>query len=403
MPLYRWTGINHAGTPIRGAIQANTPEELKHDLLAQGIALLDIDQGNPIFYNIQPLFNKIATEHVGDFFQRLSLLLSNGVELVHALEITTPYLNKRLQPIVSTITTNIRQGQHLYTSLTLYPTVFSPFMTHIIASGEQTGKLAQALEQLTIHMQQQTTIKQHLKRAALAPLLTLSIALIMVISIIYFLVPHFESLYQSLNSPIPASTQLLLTISTVLHSWQGLIVVLLGLMLISTSSMLMRIPSIKRFLDKIMLHIPLLKTIIIQHNMILVLQTITIFLESGLSLATALEQAQKTIHNEVFRRELCILINAIFSGKDLSATMQTHTFLLFDKEIAALVHVGEQSGTLTQTLQKVIAQQQKSLSDRLHAITTLLSPVLMIVVGLIIGGIMAMLYMPLFNLGDVMR
>lgn len=406
MPWFYWHGINHYGDEKTGRHQAQSPLHLKEILLGQGIALLTYKQTLPLAATFCNLFSPphINPNHVCDFFQRLSLLVGNGVDLVFALktiQAVTPH--KRLNTIIHGCIATIQQGQSFHEALEHYPGVVPAFINQLIAAGERTGKLGPALENLTRHLAEQQNIKKQFHQATLAPLVTLGTALVLLLVVITFIFPYFESLYQSLGSPIPAATKYILQLSHLVRSWHGAALAGLGIIMLWFVGLVASQPRIKRFFSRIAISIPLIGPIIIRRNTLLFVQTLSLFLSSGLPLTTALEYAQNTVSNSICKDEIRKIYNAILEGKSLSTAIQAINSRFFDQQLTALILVGECSGTLDQILFTTAQQLSSAFSDNLKTLSTLFTPLLMIVVGLIIGGIMIALYLPIFNLSSLVR
>jgi type IV pilus assembly protein PilC len=405
MPFYHWEGLDRQGRQVKGVLQADNTDQLKESLFIQGIALLDYRQStqssNSRWSLLQPT---IGPCHLADFWEQLALLLSNGVELVKALEIVARITtHKRLRSAIQNVTHAIEQGQSFYEALSAYPKIFVPVVVTLIEAGERTGKLGKIIEHVKSYYKQQYMMRQQFKRAAMAPLITLGVALMLVWAIVIFIVPQFTSLYQSLGSQLPKSTKFLIGFSRACRSWYGLIILLVMIGILWCCVQLCKIASVKKFFGQIGLYIPIISSIMIYHNMVIFIQTLSIFVSSGLTLTLALEQVEHTVGSEVFKDDIKKIMYEIMAGKSLSAAMAAIDSQFLPEQFVALVHVGESSGTLPDVLVKSESYYQELLLSRLSIVTTLFSPLLMIVVGVIIAFIMVMLYMPIFNLGNLIK
>jgi type IV pilus assembly protein PilC len=405
MPFYHWEGIDHQGKQVKGVLQADDPDQLKELLFMQGVALLDYRQltqsSNSRWSVLQPT---IGPCQLADFWEQLALLLGNGVELVKALEIVARVTtHKRLRSAIQNVTHAIEQGQSFYEALGAYPKIFAPVVVTLIEAGERSGKLGKILEHVKSYYKQQYMMGQQLKRASLAPLITLGVALALVWAIVIFIVPQFASLYQSLGSQLPKSTKFLIGFSRACRSWYGLIILFVMTGILWGCVQLCKTASVKKFFGKIGLYIPIISPIMIYHNIVIFIQTLSIFISSGLTLTLALEQSAHTVGSEIFKDDIKKIMHEIMAGKSLSAAMAAVDSQFLPEQFVALVHVGENSGTLPDVLAKTEAHYQELLSSRLDIVTTLFSPLMMIVVGLIIALIMIMLYMPIFNLGNLIK
>lgn len=403
MPFYLWKGIDQLGNGAKGITQASTPEQLKDILLDQNIALLEHHQQQSGEAWVTRSFQRrITTRQLCDFFQRLSLLITNGVELVHALEVLTRLTpHQGLTNIIQQMEQAIAQGQSFHTALKAYPQVFSPFIIQIIEVGEKTGKLGLVLENLKDTLTQRYLLEQQLKQAALAPAITLTVAVLLIGGILAFIVPHFQSLYQSLGSSLPPATQFLLSLQKNLCSWYGLALVLALIATVGIFKALLKNVTLKRWIQVLSLHLPLTRRIVINSSLISFTQTLSLFLTSGLPLTQALEHIGQTAQNLIFKAEIEKISSAILEGGSLHDAITSNNSQFFDAQFLALVTVGERSGKLAEVLKSATARYQDVLTSQLHTITTIFAPLLMIIIGLLIGAIMVLIYLPIFSLGNL--
>lgn len=405
MPLYQWKGINQQGKYAKGVDLADDPEHLTALLLCQGIALIDYHQTTGLRFDWYQLFlPSIGPSQLADFWEQLALLLGNGVELCKALEIVARVTtHKRLQSVIRSMSQAIAQGQGFYEALGAYPKIFAPVVVQLVEAGERTGKLGFILERIKDYYKQQYVLSQQLKRAALAPLITFGVALVLVGAIVMFIVPQFASLYQSLGSKIPISTKFLISLSNACRSRYAIIIVLVIIGVLYGIIQLFKTTAVKKVCGKVGLHIPMTASIVQYHNVVIFIQTLSIFTASGLTLTSALEHAAHTVRSELFKEDIKRIIQEIMAGKSLSEAMALIGSQFLPEQLVALMHVGEDSGTLPEVLAKTEIHYQDLLAAQLTLLTALFSPLLMIVVGMLIAGIMVVLYLPIFNLGNLIR
>lgn len=403
MPVYSWKGINQQGNPVKGSSPATTPDHLREQLLAQQIALLGYtakkQNGAWVQYR---LVRPVSTKQLCEFFDRLSLLLASGVELVRALEVVQRLTtHQTLANCTHQLTQTIAQGQSFSSALQAYPYLFSPFIVQVVHVGEKTGKLDIVLESLKNNLVQQMQLRQNLKRATLAPLITLGVAFLLISGILFFILPHFQSLYQSLGSTLPPATQRLLYFHSIISSSYGFVLLGAVVAVIALIKIMLKQSLIKHYAQALTLKIPILNRIIIDSNLIIFIQTVSLYLSSGLPLTQALDEIKNATQNLIFRREIAKVAVAILEGSCLYDAIKSCDSQFFDEQFLALIQVGEQSGKLGIVLNNACARYQNMLAERLQSIITIFSPLLMIIIGLIIGWIMVLMYLPIFSLGNL--
>jgi type II secretory pathway component PulF len=400
MPLFVWKGIDHVGNDVKGTLYATAEHQLKELLLEQNIALLDchlVNRSITIFRK-QPT---ISSDSLCTLFERLALLLTSGVELVVALRVienTTD--DKVLGSLIAHLRTTVEKGYTLHQAMQSQPTIFTTFIVQLIAAGESTGKLGRVLENLAEHLGHRQEIRKQLKQAALAPTITFVFAACLVIGMIVLVFPYFESLYQSLGTQIPPATRRLLYISHFVRSWYGAITLIIITTTCIAGWSLITTGWLKKLFDRITPRMYLVAPLVVSNNVLAFVQTILLYLSSGLSLSTALEQAQQTVPNDVFKDDLKVLLSDISRGKSFSQALAENNSRFIDEQLVTIVHVGESSSTLEQTLSTLQAHIKQDLSARLTMFSSLMAPLLMIILGGIVGGIMVLLYIPVFNLSS---
>ncbi|MFA5307112.1 MAG: type II secretion system F family protein [Candidatus Babeliales bacterium] len=399
MPLFSWKGIDQSGKNVKGTIQALSEYQLKELLLNRHIALLSF---RPATSFTLKRYHQIQPEQLCSLLERLALLISNGVELavaLHVIENTTT--DKALKTLVTTLTQGVEKGQSLHQAMKNHPTVFNNFVVNLVATGQHTGKLGCVLGNIAEHIRYRQAIRTQFKQAALAPSVTLIFAGILVIGMLTFVFPYFESLYQSLGAVIPSATKRILRLSHFVRSWQGISTFFGASLLVLFCWPFIPTKTLKNMLDRITPHLPFIAPLVISNNILAFVQTISLYLSSGLSLGMALEQAQHTVPNNQFKNDVAQLLSAINRGKSFSQALAEHSSPFIDEQLVTIVRVGESSGTLDHALHALQEHLKNDLTKRLNTFSVLIGPLLMVLLGGIIGGIMILLYIPVFNLGSL--
>ncbi len=401
MPLLSWKGIDQNGRSVKGTQQTLSEHQLKELLLSRNIALLSFRPATSFTLN-RYRTPTIQPEQLCSLLERLALLITNGVELVVALRvIENTTTDKALITLVTTLAQGVEKGQSLHQAMIDHPTVFNNFVVNLVATGEHTGKLGCVLGNIAEHIRYRQAIRTQFKQAALAPSVTLIFATILVLGMITFVFPYFESLYQSLGATIPPATKRILQLSHFMHSWQGLSILLGTCLLAILCWPLIPTKAFKNMVDRITPHTPFIAPLVISNNILAFVQTISLYVSSGLSLGSALEQAQHTVPNNQFKADIAQLLSSISRGKSFSQALAELTSPFIDEQLVTIVRVGESSGTLDHALRALQEHLKNDLSKRLNTFSVLIGPLLMVLLGGFIGGIMILLYIPVFNLGSL--
>jgi type IV pilus assembly protein PilC len=404
MTIYRWEGINRNGKIVKGIEKALSESDLKETLLIEGIALLKgraLGKKAPIF----PFFQRHITKtHLLEFFDELALLVSNGVDLIKSLEIVAQTCSSlRLASVAKTLSKSILDGSSLHAALALHPRMFSPSYIQLVGTGEKTGTLGLILNYIVEDLKLRCKLNDQLKQALLQPLITLSTAIVLLWGILVFILPHFQTLYQSMGSTLPRLTANTLALSNFLCSTLGFITIFTIIGFFIAFFRIVQRPFFKPLRDNLLINIPLVARIIVTVEQIHCLQTVNLFLSSGLPLTQALQQAESVAQNHVFKLTLQRAIQSITQGSSFSQALNNSNNPFFRKTVIALIEIGEQTGMLSIVLDKAQASLHQDLILKLSLISNLFSPLLMIFMGFVIGGLLVIIYLPIFSLGNLWK
>ncbi|MFH1831533.1 MAG: type II secretion system F family protein [bacterium] len=405
MPTYYWTGIDTYGTKKTGISHATTIDQLKQNLLAQNIALLTCNPAqkkSPIFSLFTFLAEKKITDHLLiTFFQHLAILVSNGVDIAHALNLFAKQTSHNaFKNTVTQLATDIKNGDSFSTTLKCFPHIFNPFMIHIIDAGEKTGNLGICLQKIEKHLEDRLTLKKDLMRAALLPGITLLFAIFIILGLFIFIVPQFSTIFNTFERPLPYSTQIVFAISNALQTKTSIFLILTTPFIIFALSLLTRLKPITQIIDRLLLALPYINNILLLSDRITFLQTTSLFLHAGIPLSSAIENANLTIANQSFQQKNSILLNAVTHGQTLEQALKQVGAKYYPENLIALVATGEHSGKLDIMLDKAAQIFMVQLKSKLHFLTTTLQPILLIITGLIIAGLMLSIYLPIFDLAN---
>lgn len=394
MPLYTWQGITLTGNRQRGSLNAETPEQLKEQLLSSGIALLSYSEQTSRWQWIKSRNISSQTELI-TFFEYLQHLLNSGVPLLKALELVSNQLNNhQLNMTLKQITVRVTKGESFAETLHLYPETFSPLMVQLITAGEKTGKLPTALIYLSAYLKEQTKFKKTLTQAALFPLFTIAFAFIITLGILLFIIPQFEQFFSSLDKTLPPLTQALLTMSSWLRSWHS-IATAIG---VGGIMVLAKIFTPKDIFARFFAQLPFIGNLIMLTNLITTLRMLSLFLKAGIPLKNALETIESSLKNQFFKQKLISITKALVAGQSLATQMPMLAPTRDREVLRTFVTLGEQTGKLDAMLDKAIVIFEEKLTKQMEHFSLFFQPTLMIIVGLIIAFIMAAVYLPLFNL-----
>lgn len=412
MPAYKWTGIFQNGTSCHGKLEAESSTHVQEILLSKNIALLSCSPA--ITFNIlkfkkfegllgyEIFAKKITFAQLLPFFEHMNILVKSGIPLLSSLKISGQQLaTQQLQATIKEIVHNVERGESLAHALQKHPATFTLFITHLIGAGEQAGKLSLVFENLSLYFKRRIELEKKIKQATLLPFITLGFALCIFIIIFALIIPQFSTLFTALNKPLPAITKTVLAISACFTTNILLIFFTLLILFVFLAKKALRISRINHYKDALVLKIPLISSIVLLTNLVRFLRIVSMFLKSGITLTTALEKAAKSIDNTVLQANIEAAHHAVMQGKSLEQAFSTKNNYL-PTELIALMSVGEQTGTLELMLDKAADFLQDKLSTQLELLTTVIQPILLIITGIIVAGLMLAVYLPIFGMASVL-
>lgn len=395
MPYFSWHGIDAHGHICKGLCGAPSTKELTKTLIEQEISVLLAEKiGHPPFVSRVSLENKIA------FFNQLSILLSSGIYLDKALELLhTQNNNLQLKEAIYDIALEINEGNSLSYALAAFESLFSTVMVHMVKAGEESGKLSIGLGNLATYLQEKNQFEQKVRSALMLPIFTFIFFIVVALAIFIFIVPLFVSLFSSNGKQLPAITRIMMSVSSFLSRSKTFFLIFLCMGLLFVIKQMRKSAFFSNYFDKCILSIPFVGPLVQTMSLSSFLQSLALLVQSSVPVVPALKMAQETISNSVTKDRVSCMTKQIEGGEKIySAMLQTDIFL---SEVCAMVCVGEESGALGLMLQKATDLYKQRINKSVALITTFLQPLLMVVMGLLILGLVFAIYLPIFNLSNV--
>ncbi len=410
MKNYSWKGINLSGDSVAGRISAQNSLGLKELLLKQGVALLSFNEKKVSssiiknFFQDMPFFKKkIQLKQKVFFFEQLYLLIDSGIELLRSLEIISNQIqDKHFKKIIDIIINGVKQGKSFAVCMQEFPEVFDSYVVSLIYAGEGSGKLSFVLKNIAQNLGQRLSISKKVRQASLLPLITLMFAFMLVFGIFIFVIPQFELLFNSFEKELPGATKVVFQISTFLRSSRFLPCFLIFLSFILFTKFVFSRPFVKKIRDKFVLKFYFIGGIFLYYDLIIFLQTLAMFLESGIDIQKSLDFCKTTVGNSYLKKELGSVENLVIQGRSLKDSMSLAASNYFSADILALVEVGEQTGNLGKMLERASNICSQNLQNKLKIVTTVLQPVLLVFVGLIVVLLMLSVYLPIFGMAGIL-
>ena len=393
-PTFRWSGRDPQGRPQSGTLQALNTDLARALLRQRGLHKVKVER---LWWSTS---DKVKGKELATMTRQWAAMLKAGVPLVQALGMLCRSLkNKSLVNIMQTVLSDVESGAALHLALARHPRHFSGLFVHMVQAGEAAGILDAMMERLSQALEKNEALRAKIRSALMYPTAVLLVALGILVLILMWVVPVFEEVFQSLGAELPLSTRLVVSISdAMVWGWPvGLLVMVLLLWAAQhhgPTAIRMRLEAARWLLHWPVLG-PLMRTAVVARWS----QTLSALLSAGVPLTEALGPTAQACDHPVFERVTFQLQRRVSQGSSLSEAMnQTGSFPAM---IVQLCATGEETGALDSLLGRAAGLMTTELDDQVNGLTSLLEPLIIVVLGGFIGAILVAMYLPIFNLGQV--
>ncbi len=404
MEKFSYKAYDQAGTIQHGEIDAVDWENAKIKLKNQGfipVKINRIHKGSAVENWFSTKFRGGRKAGLADlelFSAEISLLLKNGIKIDKSLlTVKDRIKNRQLAGIVNEMYVNIRKGEHLSAAIQRYPEIFDSLYVNIIQVGEKTGNLAGAFSRIAQNLAFKKEINSKYRQALVYPLIILIVCLLSVFFIFNFIIPKFALIFNDVEN-IPVYTRMLLSLSDFVRTWQLAILAGCGMAVI----LLYRIrnkPWLQKAGDKVVLRLPLINRLCRVWEALRFSSAMASLLDSGVLLSEALELAVSAVGNRYLHQELQPVVAEVRQGNTLSSSLVKTGFMPENYE--ALLTAGEEAGTLTEIFAEIESRLKITFEDKVLAFVTLVEPLLIIVMGLMVGGVVIMMLLSMVSINDI--
>lgn len=397
--LFKWVGVNQFGQKITGEMKAASKNDVALYLHQQRIRPLTIHKKIKLPSWIWR-HKKVSNKDIARFTKQLAVLLQAGIALLQAFEIlqkSEP--EKSLKILLVTIQKRVESGISLNNSLRQH-SVFSDLYCDMVLAGEIAGMLDIVLERLATHLEKTEHLKQTLKTALIYPTVVLSVAVLVFTLILTFVIPAFKEIYASFGGELPWLTQMLLNLSSFWNTYAIYILTTSICTIWGIQNMFKHKLSFRRKIHALLLNTPLAGDIIRNACIARWSRTLATLFSAGVPLTEGLIAIQGVTGNLLFTSATQSTYQFLLNGKSLSQALE-YSADLFPPMVVQLCLIGEESGTLDHMLHKIAEHYEREVDSSVTALSTLMEPLLMIILGLLVGLLVLALYLPIFQLGQV--
>lgn len=395
--LFLWEGTTRQGTKIKGQMSGQDPSLVKAQLRKQGINPTKVrKQGIQLFGGgkaIKPM-------DIAIFARQLATMMKSGVPLLQSFDIILEGLqNQNMSRLVESIKTDVGGGNSLASSLRKHPKYFDDLFCNLVDSGEQSGALETLLDRIATYKEKTEALKSKIKKAMNYPIAVIVVAVIVSAILLIKVVPQFQEVFASFGAELPAFTQMVINLSEALQE-HGLIV--LGVMFgigFAFKTALQRSESLRNSVDRFMLKAPVIGNIVYNSAVARFGRTLATTFSAGVPLVDALDSVAGATGNVVFKNAVMNIKSEVTGGTQLNIAMRATN--AFPAMALQMTSIGEESGALDDMLDKVATHYEAEVDNAVDGLTALMEPLIMAVLGVLVGGLIIAMYLPIFQLGAV--
>ncbi len=381
---------------VKSSVQAETERDAAKLLIAQGFKPLKITEADESVNFFDRLNNRITTKDKVVFTRQLSTLIAAGLPLSQSLRTLveqTP--NPRLQSVIQDVIGSVEGGKSLHDSFARHPQVFDKLFLALVAAGEVSGTLDEALQHIAAQQEKDAEIMSRIRGAMTYPIIVLVVIFGVMIFMLVAVVPQVEKLYKDLHQTLPVVTQVMVSISQfIAHFWWLLLIVIAGA--IYGIGAYAKTESGRRTIDTVKLNIPVFKGMFRRLYMARFMRTGSTLLETGVSMLDMLSISAEAVNNTIIAESIGRAAEKVKGGKELSASLNAEDY--FPKMVPQMISIGEKSGQVDAMMAKTATIYENELDEQIRTISTAIEPVLMVVLAIMAGGMVAAILLPIYGL-----
>lgn len=395
--IFLYKGVDKKGKKVEGEISGTSPAIVKAQLLKQGIRAQNVRR------KPKPLFGgkkKIKPMDIAIFTRQMATMMKAGVPLVQSFDIVADGVdNPALGELIRAIREDVAAGGGFAFSLRKHPKYFDDLFCNLVESGEQSGSLETMLDRIATYKEKTERLKAKIKKAMTYPIAVVIVAIIVTGILLVKVVPQFAETFSSFGADLPAFTLFVLSLSNLAQDYwlHALVIIIVAVYLFKM--LRQRNKSFAIILDKLILRVPILGQIVYQSIVARFARTLSTTFAAGVPLIDALESVAGATGNAIYETATLRVRDEVSTGTQLNVALRQTK--MFPSMLLQMTTIGEESGSLDEMLDKVATYYEEAVDNLVDSLTSLLEPMIMSVLGILVGGLMIAMYLPIFQLGNV--
>lgn len=352
-------------------------------------------------FNSEVIIGGVSTIDILLFSKHLSITLKSGLTLIEGLEILTDQAKGRMKKVLEDILDTVKSGESFHTALEKYPKYFSPIFINMVRSGEVGGTLDQSLHRISIQLNKANSLKKKIRAAMIYPIMVFIAVFGLGMAVAIFVLPKILPLFKTLDIELPLTTRMLIKIAEVFEA-HGFLIGIGGLILFFVIMWVLRLNFVKPFTHRVILHLPVIKTIATNINLERFTRIFGTLLDSGLTIDKSLKITAEATENRIYRKAILELIPQVEAGNTLAISVSKYP-KLFPLITSRMIGVGEGTGNLDNTLQYLAGFYEDLVDEATKNLSTIIEPVLLIIIGIVVGTVAISILGPIYQITGNVR
>ena len=398
MPVFEWTAKDASGRLRSGKIRARNLADASKKVQARGLTDVSVRRATE---KKGGLFKRVSTRDLAIFARQFAVMIEAGIPIVQALEILAEQTqNGYFSSVISEVRGMVETGKTLAESMEKFPKAFPTLLVQMVAVGETGGALAETLREVATYYEKMDNLKRRIRAAMMYPTIVLVITVLIVGGLLIFVVPQFAKIYADMGAQLPGPTLLVVNLSRVLI--HNIIWVIIGtIVLIVLFKKLLSTKKGKALWDSFILRVIIFGPLVRKSSIARFARTLSILLSSGVPILQSLEITAKASGNYVIAEAVMKAREKVGEGKTIGGPLRETG--IFPPLVVHLVTVGEQTGRLSEMLDRIATFYEEEVDAAVEGLSSIIEPVMLLFIGVVVGGILIALYLPIFKLGTTIK
>ena len=393
---FLWEGKDKRGNKVKGKSLAANEASLRADLRRQGVAATRVKTQSNAFRS----GGKVSNEDIAVFARQLATMMSAGIPMVQAFEIIgNGHEKPAMQKLILDIKASIEGGSTLHESLAKFPLYFDDLFVNLVEAGEQAGALESLLDKIATYKEKTEALKKKIKKALFYPIAVLAVAVVVSMILLIFVIPQFEELFKGFGADLPAFTQMVVNLSRFVQHQGWWLACVIGGSFYAFFYFYKRSKKMQLGADRLMLKMPIIGPIVTKAAIARFARTLSTMFAAGVPLVEAMQSVAGATGNIVYEEAVLRMKDEVATGQRLQRAMENTG--LFPNMVVQMIAVGEESGSLDTMSGKVAEFYEAEVDNAVDSMSSLLEPLIMAILGVLVGGMVIAMYLPIFKLGQV--